>query len=81
VLSFGGSNPSSSAKEFIMSWICTREIQNENGVVLFIKDKVYEEYDDRGEADDIAICLLSEQIRKVYLADEWVRDNFEEIEN
>jgi hypothetical protein len=63
-----------------MSWICTREIQNENGVVLFIKDKVYEEYDDRGEADDIAICLLSEQIRKVYLVNAWVRDNFEEIE-
>jgi len=63
-----------------MSWICKNELQNENGVVLFIKDKVYEEYDDRGEADDIAICLLSEQTRKVYLVDEWVRNNFEEIE-
>jgi uncharacterized membrane protein len=61
-----------------MKWIAKHDIYDNDLNKLFTKLKVYEEYDDRGEANDIAICLLSNLGRKVYIADRQVRNNFEE---
>jgi hypothetical protein len=62
-----------------MPWKCTKRLINESGIPLFVVGNIYHEEDDRGEADDIAICLISEQGRRIYLIDEMVRDNFDEV--
>jgi len=65
-----------------MSWKCKNEVQNEEGVVLFKPDIVYEEGDDRGDCDspdEIAICLFNESGGRTYLFDNQVTENFIEI--
>ena len=62
-----------------MKWKCINDIKDERLNTLFKKGLIYEEQDDRGEAEDIAICLMSEQKHKVYLANQQVRENFNEI--
>ena len=60
-------------------WKCSNDIFDENNRLLFVKDKLYWEQDDRGESEDIAICLCDEFGAKRYLVDEFVRNNFNEI--
>lgn len=62
-----------------MNWICTNQIEDQHGNILFRLNGNYQEQDDRGEADDIAITLLSENKRKIILIDNDVRNNFTEI--
>lgn len=62
-----------------MSWKCKNELIDENSNVLFEIGNIYEEQDDRGDSDDIAICLICKLGRKRYLADEMVRDFFDEV--
>jgi hypothetical protein len=59
-----------------MSWKCINDIYNEKDVILFFENVSYEEQDDRGESDDIAICLCDELGIKQYLVDQFVRNNF-----
>jgi predicted nucleic acid-binding protein len=62
-----------------MNWICINQIEDQHGNILFRLNEIYQEQDDRGEADDIAITLLSENKRKIILIDNDVRNNFTEI--
>lgn len=62
-----------------MNWICTNQIEDEHRNILFRLNEIYQEQDDRGEADDIAITLLSENKRKIILINNDVRNNFTEI--
>lgn len=61
------------------TWVCTQALRNEDGVTLFTPGKQYDEQDDRGEAVDIAICLISDTCWKQYLADKHVRSFFAEL--
>lgn len=61
-----------------MKWICTSSIYTKYRKLLFKEGKVYTEQDYRGEAIDIAICLLSETNVKTYLINGLVRNNFKE---
>ena len=62
-----------------MSWKCIKGIADNKQSILFEVNNVYQEQDDRGEADDIAICLLDEKGQKQYLINNWVREFFIEI--
>jgi hypothetical protein len=62
-----------------MTWKCINDVYNEKNILLFVKGKFYDEQDDRGDADDIAICICDELGFKRYLADQFVRNNFVEI--
>jgi len=65
-----------------MAWKCKNIVKNEEGVVLFKPDIVYEEGDDRGDCDspeDIAICLFDETGNRTYLFNDQVTNNFTEI--
>lgn len=64
-----------------MSWKCINDVYNEKHILLFIENKIYEEQDDRGEADDIAICLCDEFGVKRYLVDNFVRNNFIDLDD
>ena len=63
----------------IMGWKCKNELIDENFNILFEVGEIYEEQDDRGDADDIAICLICKLGRKRYLADKMVRNFFDEV--
>lgn len=62
-----------------MSWKCINDIYNEKNILLFVKNRLYKEQDDRGDSDDIAICLCDEFGVKRYLVDQFVRNNFVEV--
>lgn len=61
------------------NWLCVNNVYNERNELLFAKNKQYREQDDRGDADDIAICLCDEFGYKRYFVDNFVRKNFKEI--